>query len=141
MKPLSRSSHGVKERGSATVEFAVVLPFILIFLFGIVEMGRVLSVSHALAASAREGARAAVLPGSSNVSVQNVVQDSLSRLGLAYDAIEFVPSDVSLADRRDPVTVRVRINYESIAWVAGFFPVFSGTQLEGVAVMRKEGFG
>ncbi|MBZ0258666.1 pilus assembly protein, partial [bacterium] len=45
------------ERGSATVEFALVLPILMLLLFGIIEFGRVLSVQHLLNTAAREGAR------------------------------------------------------------------------------------
>ncbi len=129
------------EQGSATLEFAIVLPMLLMFLFGIIEFGRVMSVRSVLNSSAREGARVAILPGATNSDVLAKINQELSHAGLSYDDFEFTPSDLSTAPRDNPITIRVRINYESIAWVPGFFPGLGGTQLEGVTVMRKEGFG
>ncbi len=128
------------ERGAATVELAVVLPILLSFLFGIMELGRVTMVCHVLSTTAREGARNACLPGADNATVLSRITDELSRSGLTLDSCEFIPSDVSTASRDQPVTVAVRINYESISWVSGLLPGLSGMQLQGVAVMRKEGF-
>ena len=128
------------ERGAAVVEFAVVLPILLTFLFGIMEFGRIMMVNHSLNNAARIGARIAVLPGASNASVLNAINAELSGCGLSLDGYEFVPADVSTASRDDPITVSVRINYESIGLVTGFFPIFNGKQFEGTVVMRKEGF-
>lgn len=128
------------ERSVATLEFAMVLPILLLVLFGILEFGRIMTVSHVLTAAARDGARIAVLPGADNSQVLAAVNNQLSQAGISYDSYEFTPSDVSTASRDDPVTIRISINYESIAWVPGFIPGLSGVQLQGVAVMRKEGF-
>ncbi|MFH1738938.1 MAG: TadE family protein [bacterium] len=129
-----------RESGAATVELAAVLPILLMFVFGIVEFGRVTMVCHVLTTTAREGARKACLPGADNSTVLERIANELAQAGLTYDSYELSPADISTADRDEPVTVSVRINYESIAWVSGFFPGLSGMQLQGVAVMRKEGF-
>lgn len=122
------------------MEFAVVLPILLSFLFGIMEFGRIMMVSHTLNNAARAGARIAVLPGANNASVLNAINQELSGCGLSLDEYELSPSDVSGAGRDEPITVTIRINYESIGLVTGFFPMFNDTQLVGTVVMRKEGF-
>lgn len=137
-KPMKAWSKG--ERGSATVEFALVLPILMLLMFGIIEFGRVLSVQHLLNTAAREGARTAALPGADNATVIAKINEVLSGAGLSYDSLQLTPSDVSSAGRNDPVTVRVQVNYESVAWVGGIVPGFGGSQLQGVVVMRKEGF-
>ncbi len=140
MKEMPKYPFRRSERGAAVVEFAVVLPILLSFLFGIMEFGRIMMVSHTLNNAARAGARIAVLPGADNASVLNAINQELSGCGLSLDEYELSPSDISGADRDDPITVTVRINYESIGLVTGFFPMFNDTQLEGTVVMRKEGF-
>ena len=45
------------ERGAAAVEFALVLPLLLLLLLGIVEFGRVYNAQMQLTAAARDGAR------------------------------------------------------------------------------------
>ncbi|HOJ61719.1 MAG TPA: pilus assembly protein [bacterium] len=129
------------ERGGAIIEMAVVMPILFMFLFGIVEFGRIMMVSHSLNNAARAGARVAVLPGATNAAVLAAINNELAGTGLTMNSYQLIPEDVSTANRDDPITVRVSINYDSITWVAGFFPGLSGTQLHGTVIMRKEGFG
>jgi Flp pilus assembly protein TadG len=49
------------ERGAALVELAFVLPILVLFVFGIVELGRAYSARIELTAAVREGARAVAL--------------------------------------------------------------------------------
>jgi Flp pilus assembly protein TadG len=51
------------ERGAALVELAFVLPILVLFVFGIVELGRAYSARIELTSAVREGARAAALGG------------------------------------------------------------------------------
>lgn len=48
-------------RGQALVEFALILPLLMVLLFGIVEFGRAWNAKQVLTDAAREGARLAVL--------------------------------------------------------------------------------
>ena len=50
-----------EERGAAAVEFALVVPFLLLILFGILSYGFMLSFRQALSQGAAEGARAAAV--------------------------------------------------------------------------------
>jgi Flp pilus assembly protein TadG len=50
-----------RERGAAAVEFALVLPLLLLLVGGIVDYGRYFSTQVTLANAAREGARGAVV--------------------------------------------------------------------------------
>lgn len=49
------------ERGAAIVEFAVLLPLLLLFMFGIIEYGRAYNARIELTSAVREGARAVAL--------------------------------------------------------------------------------
>ncbi len=129
------------ERGSSSVEFALVLPALMLVLFGIVEFGRMFMVHQMLGSAAREGARVASMPGADNSAVLEAINEELVSAGLTADTCQFTPSDVTTASRNDPITIRVQIDYDSIAWTPGFIPGLSGLLLEGVVVMRKEGFG
>lgn len=51
------------ERGSTLVEFALVLPMFLLFLFGIMEFGRYFFVQHTMQFATREGTRLALVGG------------------------------------------------------------------------------
>lgn len=50
-----------RERGAAAVEFALLLPLLLLIVFGIIDFGRALNTQITLTQAAREGARLAAL--------------------------------------------------------------------------------
>jgi len=66
-----------KDSGQTLVEFALVLPLLLLLLFGIVEFGRIFHAKLVVTSAAREGARKAVVGGDIQGAVENAV-DSLS---------------------------------------------------------------
>lgn len=57
------------DRGAAAVEFALVLPLLLLVVFGIFDAGRMLNMQIALTQAAREGVRVAALGGSAGDAV------------------------------------------------------------------------
>lgn len=61
------------ERGSSTVEFAMVAGLFLMVIFGIIEFGRLLYTHNALTDAARRGARYAVIHPENAPCVEEVV--------------------------------------------------------------------
>jgi len=74
--PAASSSRAARG-GASVVEFALVLPLFLVLVFGIIEFGRAMQVSQLVTNVAREGARRAVLPGSTNTGVEKFIKDFL----------------------------------------------------------------
>jgi Flp pilus assembly protein TadG len=66
------------ERGAAAVEFALILPLLVILVFGIVEFSIAYNHKQGLQAAAREGARLAALPQSTQSDVADRVRSALS---------------------------------------------------------------
>jgi Flp pilus assembly protein TadG len=64
------SRNTARDRGAAAVEFALLLPLLLLLLFGIIDAGRAINTQITLTQAAREGARLASLgqPNSTVVS-------------------------------------------------------------------------
>ena len=62
-------TRGNAEDGAQLVEFALVLPLLLLIMLGIAEFGFVFQRYEVLTNAAREGARVAVLPGYNDVDV------------------------------------------------------------------------
>jgi Flp pilus assembly protein TadG len=52
-----RSGGNTRDRGAAAVEFALLLPVLLLIVFGIIDFGRALNAQITLTQAAREGAR------------------------------------------------------------------------------------
>lgn len=57
----ARTPRPAGDRGAAAVEFAILLPLLLLLLFGIIDFGRALFTQVTLTQAAREGARLAAL--------------------------------------------------------------------------------
>ena len=68
---MSRSKRD--DRGAAMVEFAIVLPVLLLILLGIIEFGRAYNAQVSIQAAAREGARELALRHSST-EVENATR-------------------------------------------------------------------
>lgn len=74
MQPMHPRSQSC-DRGAAAVEFAIVVPLLLLILLALVDFGRLFFVQVSLAGASREGARAASV-GRSAADVATVVQAS-----------------------------------------------------------------
>ena len=81
-KRVSARNGGRRDAGQSLVEFALVLPFFLVLFFGIVEFGNAWRKYSLVTNGAREGAREAVLPGSSSTSVTTTIHSYLNGSGL-----------------------------------------------------------
>jgi Flp pilus assembly protein TadG len=66
-----------RERGAAAIEFALVLPLLIVLVFGIVEFSIAYNHKQGLHAAAREGARLASLPTSTQADIQDRVNSAL----------------------------------------------------------------
>ena len=91
--------HAQRDRGAAAVEFALLLPVLLLLVFGLIDFGRGLNAQVTLTQAAREGARADALgqpnvvtrttgaaTGLSGVSVSVVYQCQTGDAALNKDA-------------------------------------------------------
>lgn len=122
-------------RGNAIVEFALVLPILLLVLFGITELGRMIMTTNVLNTASREGARlAAVSPISDSLSVQARVIEVLTAARIEPSSI-VVEYDVA----EHSVTVQVTTDFEILS--RSVLPIgLRGTiELRGQTVFRYEG--
>ena len=79
------------ERGAAAVEFALVVPFLLLLVFGIISYGYLLSFRQAVSQGAAEGARAAAVSPADNdadklAAARDALNDALDTYGVSCDA-------------------------------------------------------
>ncbi|GAA4802570.1 hypothetical protein GCM10025786_01380 [Nocardioides caeni] len=72
-------------RGAAAVEFALIMPILLILVFGIISYGYMLSFRQAISQGAAEGARAAAVsqdPGSQESDAIDALNEALDSYGV-----------------------------------------------------------
>jgi len=126
-----------KRRGAAAVEFAVVAPVFLLLVFGMIEYGRMVMVQQVLTNASREGARVAVLDGSTAQEVQDTVSQYLNSGSIQGAVITVDPANPTDAGFGDPVTVSVDIGFSQVSWLPS--PMYLGGQtLSATTVMRRE---
>ena len=78
---LNRKHYKEKESGQAIIEFALVLPFLLLLLCGIIDFGWILSCQNELTNAAGETARYAAIYANSE-DVENLTEEFLSEQGI-----------------------------------------------------------
>jgi hypothetical protein len=77
-----------RERGQALVEFALVLPILLILLLGILDFGRGIAAYNSVSNAARSGARVAIVNQDADAIEAAVMSEAIS---LGEVEVEFDP--------------------------------------------------
>jgi Flp pilus assembly protein TadG len=124
--------------GVAAAEFAIVAPLFLLFVIGIVELGRALMVQQVLINASRVGARQAITLGATSSSVVSAVADYSASVAVPGVSVTVSPSP-SAAAAGTPITVTTSVSYSNVSWLPS--PWFlGGATLKASSQMRKEGF-
>jgi hypothetical protein len=141
LRPLS------SEKGTSLVEFALIVPILLLVLFGLLDFGKAFNYWNDETHLAAEGARWAVVnsnPGGGTLQQYIQQQADTSELrSLATVCISF-PNGTSNVG--DPVTVKVKAHYPWIPFLRSRIHILGGTYVQltlpgditGTATMRLE---
>ncbi len=124
-----------KENGQSMVEFALIMPILLLILVGIIEFGFMFSNFLTLTNASREAVRAISL-GSSDASATQRAKDTSINLDPTQIVVVINPSD-SNRDPGDSVTVTITYEYD---FLTPFMERIFGSdfQLETDTTMRVE---
>jgi hypothetical protein len=145
--------HLQSERGAELIEFALVLPLLLLLVLGIVDFGFMFQRMEVVTNAAREGARLAVLPGYLEPDVKARVCEYLTTGGVPLEGSCPAPTNPTinvtmghsipmpgggtLAGKQ--VVVTYLHNYIFMGPIAALFGAnFGAIPVRGVAVMRDE---
>lgn len=131
-----RYGHSSGEHGAALIEFALVLPLLLVLLFGIIEASWAFGQQNDVRHGAREGARLAAVDHGDTAVIGLEVCD---RMDVVYPTgnptITLTPTSTESV-RGGLATITVRTDFDSLT---GFLDgIFGNLQLESTVEFRLE---
>jgi hypothetical protein len=95
------------DSGQSLVEFALVVPLLLLLVFGIIEFGRVYHAQLVVASAAREGARKAAVNGDPD-TIGAAIQNAAATLNVTATEVSYPMDPISPPESG---TLRYCINY------------------------------
>lgn len=119
VSPSRRQEH--REGGAAAVEFALVVPLLLLLVFGIVEFGRAYNAQVTLQHAVREGARYYAIHhddenGDPIDETEQVTVDAATTLDLKKEDVAVSPDP---CDPGEPGHVSAEYDFDYLAWDFG----------------------
>lgn len=124
------------EKGQSLVEFALVVPMLLILVFGIAEFGRAWMTRNVLTGAAREAARIAVIqPPAGGIALATTrANQVLSSAGITTATVTVNDDGTAFG------TVTATVVYNFPVVVAGFIPGLNSSTLPltSTTTMRRE---
>lgn len=132
-----------KQKGVAAVEFAIVLPILLLVIFATVELGVALYDKAVITNASREGARAGIVlksPKPSATDIQNVVLNYTSSHLLTFGT-QNTPTITSTGDGGtfgNPLSVTVSYTYAGLGLGKTLSVLTGPITLSATTVMNNE---
>jgi Flp pilus assembly protein TadG len=133
-RPGSAPAQPADERGQSLVEFAIVVPVLILVICAIVEFGNLLMTQEQIQNGVREGSRYAALSScaATSSSIQQEVQDAANGLGISVST-SYSPSGCTSCNGNGvlagipTVTVTGTYTYTPITPIAALFTLNGGT--------------
>jgi Flp pilus assembly pilin Flp len=132
-KPVRRGS-AHSDRGAAAVEFALLLPLLVLIVFGMIDFGRAINAQITLTQAAREGARALALGQSTYQS-----RAQTAALGLSGVTVTPLPDSLGVtgcpagsAQTGDDAVVQVTYKFSFVTPIGYIFGPTKTLTAEGV---------
>ncbi len=125
-------------RGAAVVEMAIVTPLLMTMMLGMIEFGYIFMMQQSLTNGAREAARLATLPGTTDDEIRTRLQEALASTGLEISSDMVVIDHATLEN--PVVRVRVQVPYEDVT-LLGVLPssLFKSWHTHGTADSGESG--
>jgi Flp pilus assembly pilin Flp len=135
-----RSSLGIRclwrdDSGVAAVEFAFIVPILVLLLTGIIQFGAVLFIQHNMGEIARESARRVAVGAMTKTEAEQFVDDHLVNWGATFDVAITVPDPADPTDTDVDVVITAPMSEVAFIDILG---VFEGRTLRSASTMRVE---
>ncbi len=114
-----------QRRGATLVEFAAVAPVLFLFVFGIIELGRLVMVQQAITNAARESCREASLITTLNsqdvdTAARNVMQSVMANASDTQKVrVNISPASMASLSSGTPVSVDIEVDFSDVSWLPG----------------------
>ena len=129
---------------AAVVEFALIAPFLAVFVGGMSEIGRAIMVREVLNDAVRKGCRKGVLPNRTTTDITNDVTNILNDNSIPTTNVVITilvngqAVDASTAVKGDQISLKVSVPFADVSWTPPIY--LTGYALESVTlVMQREG--
>ena len=131
-----RKTQAEPHRGVTTVEVAMVLPVLFLFVLGAVEFSRLNMLKHLASVAAYEGAREGIIIGATAADVTTRVNAILATGSVHNATITTTPATIS--DTTTEVQVQVSIPVQGNFWL---MPAFASGTVTGNCRLNSERLG
>lgn len=125
--PRARRGRARDDRGSSSVEFAILFPIIVVLLFGGPQLAMWYFAREAAEAAAASGARAASADGAPTGAGQNSAETYLAKVGRGT----ITSYAVTEVDTATTVTIHIHANVPNVIPLPGFAPTLDVTVIRG----------
>jgi Flp pilus assembly protein TadG len=123
------------DRGAAAVEFALLLPLLLLIVFGIIDFGRAINAQVTLTQAAREGARLVAL-GQPNITSRT----QAAATGLSPVTVTVVTACPAGSAQNDTdAVVHVSYQYSFVTPVGAIAGIFGGSGFGSPVTLTAQG--
>lgn len=123
-------------KGAAVVEFAVVLPLLVLLIFGGIEGASAIQLRSALQNACRESARHSITPQATLESCQEIANQSLVASRVRSSQVSVYP-DPAQAQSGTLLSTTVTAGFGENSWTSGFF-FLQSANISATLVVRKE---
>ena len=128
-----RTAKPRQRRGAATVEFAISISVVLLFVFASIEFVRLNMLKHSIEHASYLAARRGIITGATVADVQQVAQDHLAIIGISSGTVLVSPNPIE--DDTSVVEVRIDVPTLGNTWIS---PVHFEGVLSGRTRMLAE---
>ena len=122
-------------RGVAAVEFAFVLPIIILLLAGVIQFGMLLFLQNHMTNVARETSRRVAVGELTKDEAKSEAECDLVNWGISYDVDVTVPDGSDPDDKDIIVTISAPMSEASLIDILG---IFGEGKLQTAVTMRQE---